>query len=141
MVRGWPLIKLEPPDVIKFIRLPYLYVLRINQNLEVQTNPVCWVAIMYAVHIPETQKLETYHVRVILFLNLPFQNLFRSFAKFYRPSPDIPTSLFITNILAAFGKQNLPLAVMAKVNNCYTNTINSLFHTSLFINSIKVYYM
>gem|GEM_PF-4028321 len=110
------------------MRLSVLYLLSIDEYLEIDGDPVRFLAPVLTVHIPVPEELIVEYVRTQFLTYLLPERVLNRIVKFDCPASPIPSPVFVTAVLASLLKKVTAHTVMAEVCNSYADAVDTLPH-------------
>jgi hypothetical protein len=66
----------KPLYRIKFIRLAILHFAFVNQDFKVERDPMCFLSIVFAMHVSVSEKFVGQHIGTIFFKDFLFECMF-----------------------------------------------------------------
>ena len=119
----------------------------VYQYLEIECNPMCFLAIIFSVNIAEAEEFIVENLSAVFLKDFIAQIFFNRYSEFHTAPADIKTALFISAIFAALVHEHISFAIVAKEDDgdsCVVNAFSHSFRSLLIIKSwcfIKCYYL
>lgn len=128
MERRGECVEAEPVDCLEFVRFAVFYFIFINEHLEIECEPMGFCAIVFAMHVAESQEVVCQYIRAVLFFYFFMKRLFDGVMELKSAPARVPCTVLIAAICAALAQEKISVAVVAEKDNANSSEIGSFLH-------------